>query len=67
MFNAVVFGIGCAAGGFLGGPLLETLGGRGLFLVYAAITFSVLALGVFLGSVLPAEKAAPISAIETAP
>jgi PPP family 3-phenylpropionic acid transporter len=67
MFSAMVFGIGCAAGGFLGGPLLETLGGRGLFLVYGAITFSVLAVGVLLGRLLPAEKTAAVAAIESAP
>jgi PPP family 3-phenylpropionic acid transporter len=58
MFSAMVFGIGSAAGGFLGGPLLEILGGRGLFLTYGVITFAVTAVGIFIGRLLPGEKKA---------
>ena len=58
MFSAMVFGIGSAAGGFLGGPLLEILGGRGLFLAYGLIVFAILALGVLMGKLLPEEKKA---------
>ncbi|MBN1438502.1 MAG: MFS transporter [Anaerolineales bacterium] len=67
MFSATVFGIGCAAGGFLGGPLLETLGGRGLFLVYGAITTVILAAGALLGRMLPARRPAAGSAIGRIP
>ncbi len=56
MFSAMVFGVGSAAGGFLGGPLLEILGGRGLFLAYGGITFAVLAVGVLIGRLLPDDK-----------
>ncbi|MGB7539620.1 MAG: major facilitator superfamily domain-containing protein 6 [Anaerolineales bacterium] len=56
MFSAVVFGIGSAAGGFLGGPLLEILGGRGLFLAYGGIVFAVIATGVLIGRLLPDDK-----------
>jgi PPP family 3-phenylpropionic acid transporter len=66
MFSATVFGIGSAAGGFLGGPLLEILGGRGLFLAYGGITFAVLAIGVLIGKLLPEEKKAA-AAGEAAP
>lgn len=41
MFAAMVNGIGAAVGGLAGGPLLEHLGGRGLYLVYGAIVFLV--------------------------
>jgi PPP family 3-phenylpropionic acid transporter len=58
LFAAMVFGIGNATGGFLGGPLLETLGGRGLFLVYGILVSAVVAAGVVIGRFLPAEKPA---------
>jgi len=37
MLGAMTFGIGSAVGGFLGGFLLESIGGRGLFLVFGLI------------------------------
>jgi len=43
VFNAMVNGIGVAVGGFIGGPLLERLGGRGLYLAYGIIVLGVLA------------------------
>jgi PPP family 3-phenylpropionic acid transporter len=55
LFAAMVFGIGAAAGGFLGGPLLETLGGRGLFLVYGILTLSITGIGAAIGLLLPKE------------
>jgi PPP family 3-phenylpropionic acid transporter len=56
LFSAMVFGIGAAAGGFLGGPLLEILGGRGLFLVYGILALTVAGIGVGIERFLPKEK-----------
>jgi PPP family 3-phenylpropionic acid transporter len=58
MFSAMVFGIGSAAGGFLGGPLLEVLGGRGLFMTYGVIVFAILAIGVGVGRLISVQKKA---------
>lgn len=33
LFGSVMFGFGSAVGGFLAGPMLESIGGRGMFLV----------------------------------
>jgi PPP family 3-phenylpropionic acid transporter len=38
LFGAMTFGVGSAAGGFIGGLLLESIGGRGMFLVFGLIT-----------------------------
>lgn len=46
LFGAMSFGVGSAFSGFVGGPLLESIGGRGMFLV----------LGIFiLGGLVVAE------------
>lgn len=37
MFGAMVFGIGPAVAGFIGGPLLEGIGARGLFLAFGIV------------------------------
>ena len=43
LFNAVVFGFGTAMGGFLGGLLLGSLGGRGMYFVFAVIVLVAVA------------------------
>jgi PPP family 3-phenylpropionic acid transporter len=58
LLGAIVFGIGQAAGGFLGGPLLETIGGRGLFLLYGCLTLAVTAAGAVIRGFLPKENPA---------
>jgi MFS transporter, PPP family, 3-phenylpropionic acid transporter len=44
LFSAMSFGVGSAVGGFLGGPLLESIGGRGMFLVLGMIILAGLGL-----------------------
>jgi PPP family 3-phenylpropionic acid transporter len=62
LFAAMVFGIGNAAGGFLGGPLLESIGGRGLFLVFGIIVTAIVAAGVLIERLLPKEQPAAAAA-----
>jgi MFS transporter, PPP family, 3-phenylpropionic acid transporter len=44
LFGAMTFGFGSAIGGLLGGPMLEKLGGRGMFFVFGIIILAGLAL-----------------------
>ena len=44
LLGAMSFGFGSAFGGFLGGPLLESIGSRGMFLVFGIIMLTGLAL-----------------------
>ena len=59
MFSAVVSGIGSAAGGFLGGLLLASIGGRGLYLVFGLVVFIILALVTISRKRLPPEIIRP--------
>lgn len=55
LFGAMVFGVGGAVGGFFGGPLLETIGGRGLYLVSGTVVLVIVAAAAFVQTRLPAE------------
>jgi PPP family 3-phenylpropionic acid transporter len=56
LFNAVFFGIGMAVGGFLGGPLLDRLGGQGLYFLFGAAVLAIVAVVALFQRSLPAEQ-----------
>jgi MFS family permease len=56
LFGAVMFGIGSAVSGFVGGVLLESIGGRGMFLVFGIMILGGLALIEGIRRLLPGEK-----------
>jgi MFS family permease len=53
LFGAVMFGFGSAVSGFVGGILLENIGGRGMFLVFGMIILAGLALVEGVSTLLP--------------
>jgi len=56
LFGAVMFGFGSAISGFVGGVLLESIGGRGMFLVFGIIILAGLALVEGIRRMLPGEE-----------
>lgn len=62
LFGAMSFGVGSAVGGFISGPLLESTGGRGLFLVLGIIIFVGLVLAEGIRRVFPdGNELAPVT------
>ncbi len=59
LFGAMMFGVGSAAAGFLAGPLLESIGGRGLFLVLGVGILAGLALAEGIRRLFPEKGSAP--------
>ena len=49
MLNAMVFGIGAAAGNFFGGLLLDALGVAGMYFTFGIVILAIVLLGVLLG------------------
>jgi uncharacterized membrane protein YfcA len=48
--------LGNAVGGFTGGLLLESVGGRGLYLVFGVVLLAVVAIVTLIERRLPAEQ-----------
>ncbi len=59
LFGAMVAGVGMAVGGLIGGPLLEGIGGRGLYLVFGVIVLATVAIAALIQRCLPAEQTSP--------
>jgi PPP family 3-phenylpropionic acid transporter len=55
LFGAVVAGIGTALGGLVGGPLLESSGGQGLFSVFGVAVLAAAAIAMLIQARLGAE------------
>jgi PPP family 3-phenylpropionic acid transporter len=58
IFGAAVFGLGTSLGGFTGGLLLESVGGRGLYLVFGLVVLAIAAIATLIERRLPAEQGA---------
>lgn len=56
LFGAVTFGVGAAVGGFIGGLLLESIGGRGMFLVFGIMILVGLVLVEGIKRIFPAKE-----------
>jgi PPP family 3-phenylpropionic acid transporter len=56
VFGATVFGLGTAVGGFTGGLLLESVGGRGLYLVFGVVLLAIVVIVTLIQRRLPAEQ-----------
>jgi uncharacterized membrane protein YfcA len=52
----MVLGFGAAVGGFIGGPLLESMGGRGLYLVFGIAVLAVVVIVALIYRRLPAGQ-----------
>ncbi|MBI3161152.1 MAG: MFS transporter [Chloroflexi bacterium] len=48
VFGSMIFGFGAAAGGFVGGILLESLGGQWMYAIFGALTLVMLAVYMFI-------------------
>jgi PPP family 3-phenylpropionic acid transporter len=56
LFGATIVGFGTAVGGFLGGLLLGSLGGRGLFLIFGCIVLGTVMTVALIERRLPQER-----------
>jgi MFS transporter, PPP family, 3-phenylpropionic acid transporter len=64
LFGAMVFGVGAAASGFFGGLLLESIGGRGMFLVLGVIVLTGVAIAEGIRRIFPAkDELAPVMSV----
>lgn len=56
LFGAMMFGVGSAVSGFIGGLLLESIGGRGMFIVLGIIILAGLALAETIRRLFPEKE-----------
>jgi PPP family 3-phenylpropionic acid transporter len=56
LFGAVSFGVGSAVSGFIAGPLLERVGGRGMFLVLGIIILAGLVIAEAIRRLFPEKR-----------
>ena len=56
VFNVMVFGVGTALGGFVGGALLESIGARGMYLTFGMACLLIMAVILLVSRFLPSEK-----------
>jgi PPP family 3-phenylpropionic acid transporter len=56
LFGAMVFGLGTAVGGLVGGPLLTSMGGRGLYAVFGAAVLVTMAIVALIQQRLPGRS-----------
>ena len=54
LFGAIVFGFGAAAGGFIGGPLMESLGGHNFYLIFGGVILVLMVLAWVIQRFIPA-------------
>jgi PPP family 3-phenylpropionic acid transporter len=59
LFGAMTFGVGAAVSGFIAGPLLESIGGRGMFLVFGMIILAGLGIAEVLRRLFPEKSDRP--------
>ena len=59
LFGAMMFGVGSAVSGFAGGLLLGSVGGRGMFLVFAVMIFLGTAMAETVRRLFPEKTEAP--------
>lgn len=59
LFGAMTFGVGSAAVGFVGGLLLESIGGRGMFSILGVVIFAGLAIAETVRRLFPEKNTVP--------